>query len=144
MRTPKGFTILEFLIVAAIVVVLIAVVFPRLMNSDLEVERPVPAQVAPGTAVPIALRLSVARKLPDVDEKVTFSVTEGGGSVNPTEAQTDSTGRVVATWTLGAAPGTRNALLATAQDGQTTRVEVVTLASPTITTDSATKADTTP
>lgn len=139
-RRP-GFTLLEFLIVVAIVCVLVAIVFPRIMGSKLEAMAPTDA-LAPGAVTPVTVTLKVGNKLPDTGEDVSFSVIEGGGSVNPTSSKTDSTGTARTSWTLGSQPGTRNALLATADEGKkSVRVEVMTTGSPTIT---APASDTTP
>jgi prepilin-type N-terminal cleavage/methylation domain-containing protein len=130
----RAFTLLEFLIVVAIVCVLVAIVFPRLMTSKLEAASVPTVPLAPSAVTPVAVSLRVGGKLPDHDEKVTFSVIEGGGSVNPTEVKTDSTGLARTTWTLGSAPGTRNALMASTKEGKKTlRIEVMTTGSPTIT-----------
>ncbi len=129
----RAFTLLEFLIVVAIVCVLVAIVFPRLMTSKLEAAA-VPTQpLAPGAVAPVAVSLRVGGRLPDHDEAVSFSVIEGGGSVNPTEVKTDSAGIARTSWTLGTMPGTRNALMASTKEGKKTlRIEVMTTGSPTV------------
>ncbi len=122
----KGFSFWEFLIIVAIVAVLIAIAFPRLVKSKIYVSGTPAANAAPGSAYPLTVRLLAGGKLADTKEKITFVVAEGGGRVDPAEAVTDSTGTVRTTWYLGAAPGMRNALTATSAEGATTRLEVVT------------------
>jgi hypothetical protein len=67
---------------------------------------------------------------------VSFSVTSGGGSVSPGQANTDQTGRASATWTLGTTAGNQSLsassgaaslqFTATAQAGQPTSIESLT------------------
>ena len=67
---------------------------------------------------------------------VSFSVTSGGGSVSPNQANTDQTGKASATWTLGTTAGAQSLsassgdafiqFTATAQAGQPSSVESVT------------------
>jgi hypothetical protein len=57
-------------------------------------------------------------------ERVTFEVTEGGGSVSGSAATTDAEGRATVGWTLGRAAGT-NALVARAGAGGTTTFTVM-------------------
>jgi len=67
---------------------------------------------------------------------VSFSVTSGGGSVSPNQANTDQTGKASATWTLGTTAGAQSLsassgdafiqFTATAQAGQPNSVESVT------------------
>ena len=127
----KGFSVVEFVIILAIVAVLLAIVFPRLMKSEMVIVGQPATGLAPGSATPVSVRLQVGKKFPNEREAIQFAVTEGGGSVNPAEVKTDTAGVATTTWTLGAAPGTRNALIATSkEEGVSTRIEVMTGPAP--------------
>jgi hypothetical protein len=56
-------------------------------------------------AQPIVVRASNATGGPVPDLTVTFSVTSGGGSVQPSTVTTDANGHASASWTLGGATG---------------------------------------
>lgn len=127
----KGFSVIELVIILAIVAVLLAIVFPRLMKSSMTVVTQPAAGLAPGSSTPVSVRVLVGRKFPNEQEAIHFAVTEGGGTVSPAEAKTDSAGVATTTWTLGAAPGTRNALTATSkEEGVSARIEVMTGPAP--------------
>ena len=55
---------------------------------------------------PVRVRVVDNRGRGVPDERVSFTVTEGGGAVDPASALTDSTGLATATWRLGPVAGT--------------------------------------
>lgn len=65
-----------------------------------------------GSAVAVAVHLFAANGQPSPGATVGFTVTGGGGSVDPSSATTNATGDATATWTLGKVAGA-NALTVT-------------------------------
>jgi adhesin/invasin len=76
----------------------------------------------PGTvlAQPLLVQVSDAGGNPVSGAPVTWVVTGGGGTLDPTTSTTDATGRASSAWTLGAAPGTNTAEAVVSGVGQAT------------------------
>jgi adhesin/invasin len=76
----------------------------------------------PGTALaqPLVVQVNDAGGNPVTGAPVTWVVTGGGGTLDPTTSTTDATGRASSAWTLGAAPGSNTAEAVVSGVGQAT------------------------
>jgi adhesin/invasin len=76
----------------------------------------------PGTALaqPLVVQVNDAAGNPVTGAPVTWVVTGGGGTLDPSTATTDATGRASSIWTLGAAPGANTAEAVVSGVGQAT------------------------
>src|SRR5690606_31599431 len=85
----------------------------------------VPSRANPGWPLkdPVVVRLTDEDGEPRAGVPVTWLITEGGGSIEPVAAETDSDGRASAVWTLGAESG-QNGLVVGIAEGSTVTAEV--------------------
>jgi hypothetical protein len=76
----------------------------------------------PGTALaqPLVVQVNDASGNPVAGAPVTWVVTGGGGTLDPSTSTTDATGRASSVWTLGPAPGSNTAEAVVSGVGQAT------------------------
>ncbi len=76
----------------------------------------------PGTALvlPLVVQVNDAGGNPVTGAPVTWVVTGGGGTLDPSTSTTDASGRASSVWTLGSAPGTNTAEAVVSGVGQAT------------------------
>jgi hypothetical protein len=137
----RGLTVLELVIILVLLGVLIAILLPRFRGGDVpasgaaasavRVDQGPDSVVAPGATARVTVTLADSAGRPASAARVTFSVTRGGGSVNPPAALTDSSGRASTEWAVGADTG-QKVLTATAADRPGTAVLISTTARPPI------------
>ena len=77
-------------------------------------------QVGAALAQPVVVKVTDTRDRPVASQDVAFSITEGGGSVEPVTVKTDADGEAAAGWTLGPNAGDNRLRVQTARGGSGT------------------------
>src|SRR3954468_1284780 len=104
LRSRRGLTVLELVIIVIIIGLLLLIVVPRFTGPTLVSMTAPDSVVAPNATGEVAVKVTNRSGAPQQGVKIQFEAT-GKGTVTPEEVQTDSTGTARATWRATADTG---------------------------------------